>query len=424
MIIEDDFINQSRPFNSKYSLATMRRSIQLVMFGLSSLRGAVRCLNIFSDSSKDKIPSHTTIQNWILRYGLYTLQKVKEHRDDWIYILDFTIEFGSQKCLVILGITLERLRNIDFEVTRQDVTVLKIVVCSRSNGEMICDILKDLAKETDSPKQLVSDHGSDLKKGIELYCQNSERTIYSYDITHKMAILLKHILENDKKWQEFVKQCADCKRKTVQSNLGFLAPPKPREKSRYQNLDKFVDWAEKVLNCDKNKINVDCEKFVEYFGWLNDFQKELKEWRKFLEIIRIGKHEVKKYGLNRENANHFRKEVIKLNGRSKRAKQLIGDIFDFLHEQSKSISKGESLLGTSDIIESIFGKYKNFSARTAMKGVGKLLLTIPTFTSHLSLELIKKATESTSIQDLTNWINEIIGKSFFSKRKNALVTIK
>lgn len=422
MISEEEL--KTRPFNCKYSLTTIHQSIQLVMFGLSSLRGAVHCLNIFSDSSRDKTPSHTTIQNWILRYGLYALRKAREHRDDWIYILDFTIEFGSRKCLVILGITLERLRKIGFEMTHQDVTVLKIVVCSQSNGEMIRDILKDLAKETESPKQIVSDHGSDLKKGIELYCQNSKRTTYSYDITHKMAILLKHILENDKKWQEFVQKCAYCKRKTVQSNLGFLAPPKPREKSRYQNLDKFVDWAEKVLNCDKNKANVDCKKFVEYFGWLNDFQKELKEWRKFLEIIRIGKYEVKKCGLNSKNANNFRKKVTKLNVRSKRGKQLIRNIYDFLNEQSERIPKGESLLGTSDIIESIFGKYKNFTARTTMKGVGKLLLTIPTFTSHLTFERIKEATESISVKDLTNWINDVVGNSFFSKRKNALAAIK
>ena len=59
-----------------------------------------------------------------------------------------------------------------------------------------------------------------------------------------------------------------------------------------------------------------------------------------------------------------------------------------------------------------------------MKGVGKLLLTIPTFTSKLTLEMIKEATETISIQDLTNWIDSIIGKSFFSKRKNALENIK
>ncbi|MBF0433270.1 MAG: hypothetical protein HQK83_18460 [Fibrobacteria bacterium] len=80
----------------------------------------------------------------------------------------------------------------------------------------------------------------------------------------------------------------------------------------------------------------------------------------------------------------------------------------------------EIWLGTSDIIESIFGKYKNFSARSTMKGIGKIILTIPVFTSKITSGNIKTALETTSNYRLKNWIHKNIGTSFFSKRKLAL----
>jgi len=41
--------------------------------------------------------------------------------------------------------------------------------------------------------------------------------------------------------------CAQTKRETAQSQAAFLAPPKPKEKSRWLNLNLFVKWAEDVL---------------------------------------------------------------------------------------------------------------------------------------------------------------------------------
>ena len=101
-------VKLDKPNYYSYPLGSIKKSILLVTSALNSLRGAVRSIKIFSDSFPDSIPAHTTVQNWILQYGVYELLKPVEKREDWIYVLDYTIEFGNQKCLVILGITLER----------------------------------------------------------------------------------------------------------------------------------------------------------------------------------------------------------------------------------------------------------------------------------------------------------------------------
>jgi len=109
-------------------------AIQLVTSGLLSLRGTSYVFKLFEPWFNGGTPCHTVIHHWVLRLGLYNLNKVKEKRDDWIYILDHTIEFGQKKCLLILGITLENFRKKKFKVTHKDVEVLSIDVETKADA--------------------------------------------------------------------------------------------------------------------------------------------------------------------------------------------------------------------------------------------------------------------------------------------------
>ena len=51
-------------------------------------------------------PAANTGQNWILRIGLYELNRPKEMADDWVLILDHTIQIGKVKCLIVVGFRL------------------------------------------------------------------------------------------------------------------------------------------------------------------------------------------------------------------------------------------------------------------------------------------------------------------------------
>jgi hypothetical protein len=77
-----------------------------------SLRGIDRVLELFNQEwstadtvSKLATPSFTGIRKWLGRIGVYELNREKEYRNDWIFIVDFTIELGQQKALVVLGVS-------------------------------------------------------------------------------------------------------------------------------------------------------------------------------------------------------------------------------------------------------------------------------------------------------------------------------
>jgi hypothetical protein len=76
---------------------------------------------------------------------------------------------------------------------------------------------------------------------------------------------------------------------------------------------------------------------------------------------------------------------------------------------------GQSWLGTSDVIESLFGKYKCSLEKSPDGEVGASVLALPLLTVDLTAELVHEALLTVSAQDVRSWADEIIGPSNLSK---------
>ena len=137
-----------------------------------SLRGAEKVFELFQDDQFQTTPSFTGIRKWLGRIGMYELKRENEYRDDWIFIVDFTVELGHQKALVILGVSQkyfqEEVIDLDRCLSHKDVEVLGIEIMDSTKGEMIEQQLEKISKRVGVPVQIVADNGSDLAKGIKL----------------------------------------------------------------------------------------------------------------------------------------------------------------------------------------------------------------------------------------------------------------
>ena len=394
----------------------------MVTKGLLSLRGAAYVFRLFDPWFNGGTPCYTVIQNWVLRLGLYNLNKAKEKRDDWVYILDHTIEFGQKKCLLILGVTLEAYRKNKCKITHKDVEVLGIYITQKADALSVTDSLLKCAKITGIPVQIISDHGSNIWKGInEFIASASRKIIQTYDVTHKTSIILKKQLENNVKWNVFVTNISYTKKSLVHTILAFMAPGKPKEKARWLNLENYLVWAESALQQAKKKMNkLEQNKFDEKVLWIKEFKKDIKEWSSMLMMLNILKSEVKANGLSTNSLKNVEEEIkkskIKINTPS--LQKTYSEITKYLNEEMNGVTG--VFIGCTDIIESVFGKYKNFSAKSPMKEIGKSILTVPVFTSEITPEIIKKAMEETTTKDVDKWLEKNIGKSLLSRRKKFL----
>jgi hypothetical protein len=95
-------------------------------------------------------------------------------------------------------------------------------------------------------------------------------------------------------------------------------------------------------------------------------------------------------------------------------------IFNYLQTEIFLIEDNRTVLATSDVLESIFGKYKCFSQRCPFKELRSMILTIPLATMKLTTDVIKTALETVRGIDLSQWVNSVFGQSMFCQRKTLL----
>lgn len=418
--LQDKLID-SPPSKFKYPLKTVVIAIKLVVTGLLSLRGVKRTLTLFQHCFKGGVPCHAVVQNWLMRYGLYKLKQAPEKRNDWIFFLDHSIEFGKKQCLLVLGVTLEKFRKNKCKLRHKDMEVLAVDIVESATAASVTDTLENITEDTGIPAQIISDGGLNIVRGSRDFIKhNASGSIVrqTYDVTHKTALILKHQLKDDKVWLAFCAKIAESKRSIVHTELGFLSPPKPRDKSRWQNLDAYIKWAEMILKQKtKSMSRVEAEKFIAKLSWLKEYKAHIREWRIMLNILHAVKFEVKTNGFRKQTKAKVEKFISSMKINSLRLKDVRDEVFVYIEEECAGITGVYP--GCSDIIESVFGKYKIFSGKSPMKEIGRAVLTIPVFTSSVDYNEVKDAMESVSAKDVSEWLKENVGESLFSKRKQA-----
>ena len=101
-------------------------------------RKIIRVLEVISKHSNLSVPHHTTVRQWVIRYGCYNLQTPLEHANDWISIGDLTISVGKLKCLAILGVRMSYLKlREDLTLSHKDVEILGSFPCSQDQVQKL-----------------------------------------------------------------------------------------------------------------------------------------------------------------------------------------------------------------------------------------------------------------------------------------------
>lgn len=392
-------------------------------------------------------------------------------------ILDHTVQLGKEKCLVVLGVPFRHFSEAGFTLKHKDVRVLGMDLVCESTGELVCEFLEELVLKYGLPSQIVSDHGSDLKKGIRLFIEQHPGVIHTYDITHRTASFLKAELDRDTNWIDFTKKASLSSAQLQQTSLHTLMPPSQRKKARYMSFSALVQWAYGLLNFYNEarfdlispdyflsdsvarmwlKMNravtynqlqpviarhfhtrsvfedslIAClpplvgtqqlqelvllsscgrSLFEEKLGWLLQFKTQIQEYYQLFMCANWSQRKVKDEGLHAASHLELQRDLEKKGNLTDKVKRFAEKMQNFVAEEGSKVKEGATWLGTSDIIESLFGKYKWFSERGPQKTLGNLLLALPLLTSTASKDLVKKALESVAVKDWHTWSKKKFG---------------
>jgi hypothetical protein len=419
--IFEDFI-----FDHHYSASQIFFWISLVLSAAIGLRGASRAMAITMEQLLKlniKLPSWYSGRLWLMRLGYYKLNRPKTRAEDWVWIIDHSVQIGSEKCLVILGIQLSNLP-VDRALKYEDVEPIEVIPVTKSNGDIVYEQLKSAIEKTGIPREIIADKGSDIKSGIDRFCQEHTACCYIYDIKHGLANMLKKELKDDLFWQNFIALCTETKQRLQQTDLAALAPPNQKSKARYMNVDVLINWGNKILmflNKDDKEISkqFDVNKVKEKLGWVNECRVQIEEWGNIMNIISCSENFIRKNGIYRDMHLHLKDELDKFIVGTKE-EDIKEKVINFVKAESLSAQLEERLLGSSEIIESLFGKQKHIEKQQSKSGFTGLLLSLAALVSETTKDIVQKAMETTKTKTVIEWSKKYIGKSVQAKRSNAL----
>ena len=475
--------NTNKVFGHSFCIWQIQLSIKLFLKTSAGFRGVATSFSEMNRFINVDTVSYGCIRQWVLRMGLGLLHLPIEKRNDWIYIIDFSIQLGKERCLLILGVTKQTLLENGYALKHKQVRVLDIYVKEHFGGQGVYERLLKTRERTGTPCQIVSDKGADVRKGIRLFSADNQDVVETYDVTHMLGNLIKHHLEKDPKWIDLQNDLNHIAKRVQQTELSFLRPIAMRKKARWLNIKQEIEWFVNLYHyqdksdyslisdgckiADKDDIFEHLKSKCKNITEQNKLQKELtnriftdtnsvKEWLKIKGLNTVEKFQTENAGKLRFDEkfgilNKHRKYIEELQqlsyiaesikntmckeGMSLTSLQKIETLYDkitypkvrdfFLKtnnslqiEHSKCGIATTPLLCCSDIIESIFGRFK-MKAKQSVGGIYQTVLSIVLFCNEITDELTNEILQKVKISDVEKWFYDMMGKSNLSKRKIA-----
>lgn len=408
-----------------YGCGIIRLFFDLVFHGAASFRGASACLKLLAEflPGTERTPTAWCGELWIWRLGLYEILRTKEPATDRVWIIDHTVQIGTTKCLVIVSVRLSWWQEQRRPLEHQDLEVLAVTPMEHSDGPQVRLELEGTADNVGVPRAIVSDDGADLKRGIEAFQQEHPETVRVYDIAHKVACLLKHELEADARWSEFLRRLGQSKPQLQQTALAFLTPPSPKSKARYMNLEELVRWGVKTLDfLDHPRpvegTVVEVPKLVEKLGWLDEFRSPLSEWEGLMSVVSTTLEYVRHEGYHKHAARELGQRLRPFLTQAS-SRRLAADLLRFVKQQAALARPGERLIGSSECLESLIGKGKRLERQQSKSGFTKMVLAMAAAVVKPTTAYLQDALAAVTTSDVYEWGRVLLGASVQSQRRLA-----
>jgi hypothetical protein len=351
-----------------------------------------------------------------------------EQADDWIVIGDLTISVGKLKCLATLGVRMKDLElRDDLTLAHKDVEVLGIYPTEKSTGEFAEKAFEDSSKRVGSVFfAVIIDQGSDIKNGAKRYQQNHSNVKILHDISHKLSNLVEHELEDDKKWLEFIQKLNLTRRRVYQTELAALMPKRQRDKARYMDIGYLIEWPEKVRDSKTYGFlsKIAEERYQDYLGWVDEFiTGPLKEWGFIEGTVKMIKGTIREHGLSLDVYSYIKMFLEEASIEGERLQNFISKALNALWEEVKKLDEGQILICSTEVLESIFGKYK--AINEGLHGITGNILGICTFVGEeKNVDQVKKAMENCSVKKAVMYVSQKFGQTLSSLRKKFFPNIK
>ena len=364
------------------------------------------------------VPGASTIRSWILRLGLSALNRPLDKTKSWVWLIDHTMQIGSKKLLVILGVPIDRVPFGERVLALSDLQLVALVPMEKSDGAAVERELEVAALRTGVPRLIVSDRGSDLVKGIRNYGEDRPRVGQVSDAAHFGANLLQHAWEAEPKWTSFIQKLQETSSQLRQSAEAHLTAPRLRPKGRFMNVDGPLRFAAVLLaRLDQAQPDAAVSK---HYGWLQDYREELGVWLSEHRLVRATIGHLRLQGLHAGTLLELGRlwKDLRL-GRGARTWGLAKKWCAYVKKNQPREASARYVAST-EILESSFGKWKRVSGEQRESGLTGLVLALGALVGGANESEIREGLDATPQKQVENWVQRKLGRTVQWLRRQLL----
>jgi hypothetical protein len=355
-----------------------------------------------------RTPSFSTIRWWILRLGCYALRCPLPKDRPWVWLVDHTIQIGAAKLLAIVGCPLADVPFGKRDLCLADLRLIALVPMTHSTHELVAIELEKALERTGIPRLIVSDQGSDVKKGIERFQRRHPDVVWVYDIAHYGANVLENRWERDPRWQEMLRQLSCANQKMRQTAQAYLLAPTLRPKARFMNVAVLLRFLSRVLRLLEGETPN--QRAVEQYGWLLGYREALAGWLEEQRLVQTTIERVRRHGVNAKTLAELERSWGQLSNRTGTA-MVAGYMRVYARQYGGLAGEGEVLVGSSEVLESSFGKLKRLEGDASQASFTAMVLALGAILGQPGEADVRQALEAVPKKAVTSWLRQNLGLS-------------
>jgi hypothetical protein len=406
----------------KYTDFIVSLSVKLYVICGSSLRMTVKILRLLKECKillMEDIPSPNSIANWVQKSGSFVYESTNgdNFAGSYAVIVDESMMVGSEKLLVTLGVEAEKLDSNS--LTEGDVRVLDMSVKSAWNSAGIGEVFETVSvKMASPPLYAVSDNASTISKAVR-----DQGYVHVRDVGHTFGLFVQQTYEKEDDFQTFIKEVNGVKFREIMRSSAYLLPPKQRTIARFMNISGTVDWAYSMLKA-YDQLNAEQQ---EIFSFIPQYRMLINELNDVFRVVNPVLQQLKNEGLSKESLQWSLSKTSLLRLSSWKRAMSVGNLIEcyIKEEYGKLSEQNKKWHVSSDIIESLFGIYKERKSPNSMNGVTKQIFFLPLLTEMKrkippDTTCFKHYLEDVFLKDLDLWKTNHLSENRVVKRNKLL----
>jgi hypothetical protein len=367
----------------------------------------------------EEIPGANSISNRVQKSGYCVYKETggKDFPEGYATIADESMMIGSEKLLLTLGVP--PVKQGAASLQQGDVRVLDMSVRRSWNGASISAVFTGVEEKMGSPPAyVVSDNASTLSKAAQ-----AKGYAHVRDVGHSIGLFLQQVYEKQEDFRCFMKGVNEVKFREVMRSTAYLLPPKQRAIARFMNLSGTIDWADAMLKAF-GKLSAE-EQAV--FSFIKEFRPIIKELQAVFRVINTLLARLKNEGMSAASSRWClsRIQSMRVSPRSRVAAvgRLVSEYIT--KEYGKLADRNKRWHISSDVIESMFGSYKERKSPNRLNGVTKQIFILPLLSRMKSAhgmdnDYFKHCLEHVFLRDLDTWRLGHLSENRTVKRKKLL----